>query len=150
MSDEQAAATTQRIFLAHAKDADAQAFLAMAQRWAAAGEKSPITAMEFTLARDEYERAFATGEFSWADWIRKVSIGKRYADGQPNYHVLLVDRIALGRATYQMIEAALNINKPCGWLREGIAEPIVGVVRTPGNGEGGKDSWTNYGKVVLG
>jgi hypothetical protein len=114
-----------RVFVAHRKDdaLDLGALKAEIQQALDAEAKGRRT-VKVTLGREDYlARSSSLG--SWAAWIRDVATGLDYVTREPRFHAYVVPDERIGKATAEIIGAALNLRKPVlRWLGDGAFRPI--------------------------
>jgi hypothetical protein len=82
--------------------------------------------VEITSGRDAYNQHFARCG-GWGGWTYAMATETRYQDGQPLFHTYAVPDLAMGRATAELIGAALKIGKRVVSLRPWGLQPVFGV-----------------------
>jgi len=97
-----------RIFVAHAKDVeDLDALRARVQSLADAmiGE---IRTVRVVLGFEDWMANFSTCG-SWDSWAQQVGAGRLYGAPEPRYHAIVATDTHVGRATEQIVRAALAV-----------------------------------------
>lgn len=130
-----------RYFLAHPKDWSDDVIDAAVRDLKTALEAGGKTDVEVVAGRDDFKaRIRAAG--SWKQWAESVTERQM---GGPRYGAVIVVGLGVGRATAQIITAALRRGNQVGWWSEETEHKpgrtfrrVVGVYRT-GTGWG---DWT--------
>jgi hypothetical protein len=64
----------------------------------------------------------------WPGWVQDVAQG-RTLGGRPRFDAIVCPQTAVGRATYQIVQRALETRKPVIYLRrDGVALRVIGIV----------------------
>ncbi len=68
---------------------------------------------------------------SWDAWAADVAVGIFFESREPRYHGFVVPEGPLGKATAQILHAALQAGKPV-WIWDGVSLRIAGEIRQVG------------------
>lgn len=97
-----------RLFVAHAKDVeDLDALRARVQSLA---EEliGAVRTVRVVLGFEDWQANFSTCG-SWDSWAQQVGAGRLYGSPEPRYHAIVVPDAMVGRATEQIVRAALAV-----------------------------------------
>jgi len=125
-----------RIFIAHAKGEDPDAVDELVRD---AHEASP--GAEVVKASEEWKRTFASAG-GWAPWAQQVGSG-RDVNGQPTYDVYVCPREYVGKATAQIVEAALAVGRKVIFGTGGDFSSVVSII------EEDSQSWVAGWRLVV-
>lgn len=93
-----------RILIAHAKGEDANIVEGLVR-----DAQEAVPGAEVIKASDEWKRTFSSAG-GWGPWTRQVGAG-RDLNGSPTYDVYICPREYVGKATAQIVEAALSAGR---------------------------------------
>jgi hypothetical protein len=97
-----------RLFVAHAKDVeDLEALRARVYGLAdeVIGDQRTIRVV---MGFEDWQTNFSTCG-SWDSWAQQVGAGRLYGSPEPRYHAIVVPDEVVGRATEQVVRAALAV-----------------------------------------
>lgn len=64
----------------------------------------------------------------WPGWVQDVANGRELS-GRPRFDAILCPQTAVGRATSQIVQLALDVGKPVVYLRrDGVTLRVTGIV----------------------
>ena len=124
-----------RILIAHAKGEDETTVEGLVQ-----DAKEAVPGAEVITASDEWKRTFASAG-GWGPWAQQVGAG-RDLNGAPTYDVYICPREYVGKATAQIVEAALAAGRRVIFGCGGDFSPVTSII------EEDSQSWVSGWRLV--
>ena len=125
-----------RVFLACPIDMDIFETEALAQHLLKAlGNADDV---EVITSKYDFEENFSRAG-GWSAWIDRVVKGKNYQTHKDLFQAYVSPQPVIGRATYQILNGALEKNKPVIMYRDGNLTKVTGIDTI--DGEDWKNGW---------
>lgn len=78
---------------------------------------------------------------NWGSWTTAVSIGINYGTQRPNYDVFIVPAMEIGKATADIVNAAISAGKPCLFWNPNDPDEPREIATTERTSESWKGGW---------